>query len=755
MSFIDNDNKLICKSLGIIVMAGGTSIATPVYAEGARTLEEVVVTARKREESIQDVPVAVSAIAGDDVKNAFTLDTTSLAQFAPNVVMDTIEAGTPAGGGFAIRGISYQDVEKAFDPTVLVAVDGVPMATGTGQVFDLLDIERIEVLRGPQGTLFGKNVVGGLINIHRERPRTDEVSGKVRTRLGTYGKHDLEALYNYGEEEWAVKLTASTLNQSKGYTKNSVAGDMGKKDTDRAGVHWLFDASDSVTLQAQYNYSNMEGIAAATLGTATDSSDTFCGFYQANGFDCGGEFGQTIRPAGESSDRRRSYANYRGAVGLETHQAIWQIDSDLNDSLTLTYVGGWLTSADEYKADFDGSPATLYHVNRFGDYNQVTHEIRISSDAGGNLLWQAGVFSANSDATSNQLTQIFSTDWSPFSQTETSSESHSVFFEGDYSMLDSKLTLTAGTRFITETKRMDRDVFDVTAGTYNVGPNAGGERTDNDWIYRLGARYQFTDDLMAYVTNSTGFRSGGFSPRASSPESLSEGFGAETLNNWEAGIKSTVMDGKLKLNATVFHMIYEDMQTEVSLPAPSIPEGQEQAIRNIGEAEFNGVELEFDLLLTDWWRFSGNVGYLDAKYTDFVADIYGDGIVADESGLKLRRAPEITYSVQNVLDWSVSGGLLSWRVSYSWRDDYEATLTNHPGTQIEAFGLLDSSLTYERDEWRVSLFGRNLTDDDSFSHDYVVAPNRPQPGVQNQGSFWKFATVRSPREFGLEVTYSF
>jgi iron complex outermembrane receptor protein len=549
-----------------------------------------------------------------------------------------------------------------------------------------------------------------------------------------------------------VKLTGASLNQSKGYTKNSVSGDMGKKDTTRAGVHWLFDASEAVTLQAQYNYTNMDGIAAATIATSTDNADVFCGMYQANGYECGGQFGDTVRPIGEGSDRRRSYANYRGGVGLETHQGIWQIDAELSDALMLTYVGGLLTSNDEYKADFDGTEATLYHVNRFGDYNQITHEIRISSDAGDNLLWQAGVFSANSNATSNQLSQVFSTVWSSFQETETSSESHSVFFEGDYSMLDSKLTLTAGTRFITETKRMDRDVSDPTTGVYSVGPNAGGERTDNDWIYRLGARYQFTDDLMAYVTNSTGFRSGGFSPRASSLESLSAGFAPETLNNWEAGVKSTLLEGKLKLNATVFHMIYDDMQIEVSLPAPGFATGNEQAV---GEAEFNGVELEFDLLFTDWWRFSGNIGYLDAKYTDFVADIYGDGIVTDESDLNIRRAPEITYSVQNTFDWSAFDGLMSWRVSYSWRDDYESTLTNHPGTQIEAFGLLDSSLTYERDQWRVALFGRNLTDDDSYSHDYVVAPNRPQPGVENPGSFWKFATVRSPREFGVEVTYSF
>ncbi|GAB3114267.1 TonB-dependent receptor [Aestuariicella hydrocarbonica] len=755
MSVVNLHKQSLSGVIGLLCVAGTSALTFPAFAEGGLSIEEVVVTARKRAESIQDVPLAVSAIAGDDVKNAFTLDTTSLAQFAPNVVMDTIEAGTPSGGGFSIRGISYQDVEKAFDPTVLVAVDGVPLATGTGQVFNLLDIERIEVLRGPQGTLFGKNVVGGLINIHRTKPKLDESSGKIRGRVGEYGKKDLELLYNYGEEDWAVKLTASSLNQDKGFTKNSVSGDLGKKDTTRAGIHWLMALNDSVTLDAQYNYSNMEGYAAAIMPTATDTSDVFCGAYQAYGYVCGGEFGDVVRPAGEKSDRRRSYSDYRGAVGLESHQAIWQVEAELTDSLSLTYIGGWLTADDEYQADMDGIDAVLYHVDRWGDYSQVTHELRFSHDAGGSLLWQAGVFTATADATSNQLSQVFTPVWSPREATETASESHSIFFEGDYSLLDEKLTLTAGTRFITETKRMDRDVYDPATGAYLVGPNAGGERTDNDWIYRWGARYQFADELMVYFTNSTGFRSGGFSPRASTEASLSSGFAPETLTNWEAGIKSTWFDGRLKLNATLFHMVYEDMQIEVSLPAPNVATGNEIAIRNVGEAEFSGVELEFDVLLSEWWRVSGNAGWLDAKYSNFNADIYGDGIVADESNLEIRRAPELTYSLQNVFDWSVGDGLMSWRTSYSWRDGYASTLTNHPGTEIESFGLLDTSLTYELDQWRISLFGRNLTDEDSYTHDYAVSPNRPTAGTENPGSLWKFATVRSPREWGLEVTYTF
>ncbi|MEA3299620.1 MAG: TonB-dependent receptor [Pseudomonadota bacterium] len=746
-------NRNIFRKSLVTAIAGATLVGggiAPIAVFAQATLEEVVVTARKRQESIQDVPVAVSAIAGDDIANAFTLDTTSLAQFAPNVVMDTVEAGTPSNGGFSIRGISYQDVEKAFDPTVLVAVDGVPLNTAVGQVFDMLDVERIEVLRGPQGTLFGKNVVGGLVNIIREKPQLNETSGKVRGRIGDYEKSQGDIVYNYGAETWAVKLTGGTSRQGEGYVTNRIASDPDKRDNMHAGAHFLWEPNDIFTGEVQFNYSDMEGNSGAWLNTSTDQRDLFCAFFGT----CGGSLGDPI-----SGDRSKIESDYVGNVELEKYQVITELNAQITDDHTLTYIGGFITADDFYGVDGDGSPLPIYHLDRWGDYQQTTHEVRLTRDASDSLTWQAGLFSSSADAEAYQITQTLlltgSDAWSPLEDTRTSSDSHSVFAEGDYRMLDDKLVLTLGTRFITETKRMARTVTDTVTGAINVGPNAGGERKDNDWIYRWGLRYHFNDDHMVYFTNSTGFRSGGFSPRASTPDELGGGFGPETLTNFEVGLRSTFLDGRMKFNATAFHMIYEDMQVEVSLPAPNVATGNELSIRNVGEAEFDGLELELDYMITDIWRISGNAGYLDASYKKFTADIYGDGIIADETGLDLRRAPKYTASAQSTLDIAVGEGMLTWRVGYSWRDDYEATLTNHPGTTIEAHGLLDSSLSYAIGQWQFAVFGRNLTDEDNYTHDYVVSPGRPTAASANNGTLWKFALPRAPREVGAEVMYRF
>jgi len=743
-------NKLSAIMAAVLAGSAAANVHSQEGAAMTTTLEEVVVTARKRSESIQDVPVAVSAITGSDIESAFTLDTTSLAQFAPNVVLTTIEAGSPANGGFAIRGISYQDVEKAFDPTVVVAVDGVPLSTAVGQVFDLIDVERIEILRGPQGTLFGKNVVGGLINIHRVKPKLDEISGSLRGRVGEYDKSQGDFLFNYGEEHWAMKLTGGIARQGKGYTKNRIGSDPDKRDSSHAGAHFLWAPNEIFTGELQLNYSKLEGNSAAQINTSKDENDIFCGAFGT----CSGSFGRPV-----TGDRRRIETDYIGRVGLETVRASTELNVQITEDHTLTYIGGWLTANDLFSADSDSTALPIFAFERWGEFSQTSHELRISGEGDSPLSWQAGLFSTTSDGDTYQLSNTFLLTgvnaWTPFEDTETRSESHSIFAEGDYRMLEDKLVWTLGTRYITETKEMSRSVSDTLTGDFSIGPNAGGKRTDNDWIYRWGVRYHFSDDLMVYFTNSTGFRSGGFSPRANTQEVLGKGYAPETLTNYEAGLRSTLLGGRMNLNVTAFHMVYEDMQVEASIPAPNLATQQQLAILNVGEAELSGLELEVDYLAHDYWKLSANLGLLDADFKKFTADLYGDGIIADETGLDMRRAPKWTASLHSTIDIPVGQGNISWRISYTWQDDYETTLNNHPGTEVDAHGMLDSSLSYDIASWRLSLFGRNLTDEDHYSHALSINSGRPQAGGGNPGSFWTYGVPVAPREIGVEALYRF
>lgn len=725
-------------------MVSGVAFAAPALAsadteasaaEGGRAanaaMADIVVTARRRAESIQDVPVAVSAVSGETIERAHLADTTQLAQFAPNVVLNNIEAGTPGGGAFSIRGVSYQDVEKTFDPTVLVMVDGVVRGSGTGQTMSLLDVERVEVLRGPQGTLFGKNAVGGIINITRKAPELGRTFGTVRATVGNYETNNFEGYVNIGTDQWAVKLTAARLDHD-GYFRNRTLNTReGGRTEEDYGVSVLWAPSDNFSAKLSYDRKNVNGSPAPTLNISDSAAagaagDTLCSVAGQ----CAAAPGTT-----QDGDPFVTLGNRPGELHYDEDFVVGEVNWDFAKDLRLTYLFGYLKSNDYLAFDSDGSPISFFSISRAGTYEQKSHEIRLAYS--GNVLnWQGGLYFWDSESADAQVYETFGNFVDAFAG---SSKSFSVYGEGDVRLGD-KFVVTGGLRYIEEKKSI-----------FKAGLNSGASRKDNDVIWRAGLRYEANDDLMAYVTASTGFRSGGFSARATSLTVLQAGQGPEKLYNYEGGIKSTWLDGRLRLNLAAFHMIYKDMQIESNIPCLSCGSGgQETAVLNVGEATIDGLELEMNAKITPNWSVSGNLGLLDARYKSFFTDLLGTGTPADFSHLPLRRAPDVTWAVQSTYDIPLPSGNLSARVAYNWTADYAGTINDHPGTHVKSFGLLNASLTYDHgDHLSFSVFGSNLTNEGAFSHTYAVAPT-PQGG-----SLWKFANPRTPRTFGASATFRF
>lgn len=730
-------------SIGTLLLGGATLVApsNPVQAapadaaEASGGLEEVVVLARKREESLQDVPVAVSTVSAEALERAFVVDSTGLAQFAPNVVLDKVEAGTAGGGAFSIRGISYQDVEKAFDPTVLVFVDDVAMGSGTANVMSLLDVQSIEILRGPQGTLFGKNAVGGIINIHRKKPQLGEVSGKLRATAGNFDTRNIEGYFNFGGDTAAIKLTAARLEHEGYYDNITLDTTQDDRREVNYGAHLLWKPTDSLSLELQGNHIDQQGTPNPVLnisdGTAVDGSgDAFCAF-----------FGQCAPGPGQSQSGDAQVAVSDGFtyLELESDTYIGQLNWDINDQYLLTYIGAYNESFDDTAFDFDGSPLPLYHARKPGDYRQRSHELRITRSHP-IFSGQAGVYFWNANSyTINIAPALFDRAWAK-------SESFSVYGETDFRFAE-QYVLTTGFRYIEEDKELEKFVDDGMGGVL-IPAGTKTARSDDEVIWRLGLRYEFSGGDMIYASYSTGFRSGGFSPRAATVEVLERGQDPEKLSNYEVGARTRWLDNRLQLNLTLFHMIYDDMQIETSLPAAG-GNGQQQGFDNVGKASIDGAELDLLAQLTDRWTLSGNLGLLDAQYDSFFTDLYSEGTPRDFSNLKLRRAPDVSYSLSSNYEQDIGAGTANFRISYNWRDDYEGTLNNHPGTAIDAFGLLDASLGYEYNNWSVALFGSNLTDEDAYSHTFAVVPNA------QGGTFWKFATPRVPRTYGVQLTYEF
>lgn len=732
-----------------LIVAIAASLVLPVQAQ--EVIQEVVVTARKKAESLQDTPLSVSAATQETLETAFLGNSSGIVQFSPNLVFDDIPAGTPGGGAIAIRGISLQDVEKTFDPAVLIHVDGVPLGTNSANVMNMLDVERVEVLRGPQGTLFGKNAVGGVINIYRTKPKLGEWGGRFRVGTEDEGGYNVEGVLNVPlGEQLAAKLSLARL-ETPGYYRNITRReDEGESTEDRYGVHLLWQPSDHFRAEAQWNESDVDGLMPPMLNINSPLALLCAGFGACAASD--------HTPL--SGDRRKGAGDLRQDFTLETRDGQIDLNWDITDQLRGVLIYGHREVEEDAFYDFDGSPIEIFHVHRPNDYEQDSTEVRVDYEAGrfsataGYFYWKSKLNNWRNEADISLFLGLpvggcgFGTVACQIETASASSKSDSIFFEGDFKVAD-QFTLTAGARYIEETKTIAKT---ASLPVFNLVtlPLSSGRRKDDDTIYRLGARWEPTEKVMAYVSWSTGFRSGGFSVRAVTPEILASGYEPETVDSYELGIKTMLFDDRLRLNATYFYAEYEDMQIELQVPRPGPGSGTQDAVVNAGAAEFSGIEVEAVAVLSDQFSIDFNAGWLDAKYTEFVGQIFADGTQTDDnSHLPLRRAPEWNYTAALNYKNEIGAGTLNGRLSYNWRDDYAGTVTDFPGTHVDAFGVLDASLSYARDNWRLSIFGRNLTDEDEYSHTFSVVPQ------SNGADLFTFVTPRPPRVFGVELTYSF
>ena len=727
--------------------------AVTIPAKAQMALEEVIVTARKREESIQLTPVAISAVTKETIDASFLGNASNIVQYSPNIIFDQIDSGTPSGGSISIRSINLQDVEKTFDPTVLIHVDGIPLGNNSGNAFSMIDVERIEVLRGPQGTLFGKNAVGGVVNIIRTKPILGQWAGKVRARLVDGDAWSGEGVLNLPlGETFAAKVNFAYL-ETPGFYKNVTTGlKDGKSEEDRWGVHLLWQPTDDFRAEAQYNKSDMDGRMPPILSTNSPLAQLCYAFGNCAVSD----------NLPYSGDRTKGAGDLVPNFYFDTEDYQLDLNWKINSNLTAVLIAGHRESDEEGYYDFDGGPTKIFHIYRPSKYEQDSIEARLEYDNGNNFNFTGGYFYWDAKMPFWQnvgdIPLIiglpvdacgFTSPACQIQEANAASESYSLFFEGDYRVADDWV-ITAGARYIDETKKLAKTATLPVLG-FTTLPWTYAKRSDDDIIYRLGLRWEPRDDLMTYFTYSTGFRSGGFSIRASTPSLLEEGFKPETIDNYELGLKMQALDNRLRLNLTVFHMEYDDMQIEVNIPLPGLGQGQEDAVLNAGSATIDGAELELSALLGEYFSVDFNAGYLDAEYDTFYGKVFGvQDFGADNSNLDMRRAPKWNYTAALNYNQEVGAGSVIGRVSYNWRDDYWGTVSNFPGTEIKSFGLLDASLSYQYKEWQLSVFGRNLTDEDAYQHTFVAGPVSPAGD-----SLFTFANPRPPRHFGFEVTYTF
>ena len=742
--------------LGGIVAAGLVTPMTALAEETSLALEEVVVTARKREESLQDVPVSVTAIT-DELNRATMQSLQDVQSYVPNVLIDQ----TPANNGatISIRGISFQETDKSLDPPVGVILDGVYLGVTAGQLLNNFDMERIEVLRGPQGTLFGKNTIAGAVNVIRTAP-TKEWGVKAKVGAGDWDKREIRAIVNTPlTERGGLKLYGNSV-ENDGYIDNNIYGDdMGKLDYQQAGATIAFDITDnfdlSFTAERIEDDSDLGAFANAnTTGVLTCLSTL--GIPGVTPSDA--PPGSGCMEFDDESDEDHSSQNEPNSSEVSNDFYNLSMNWMLGD-WQLTSITGYVNRNEDFRVEYDASRVEFLYIEAYHDYEQTSQEFRINGSINENINLTGGLYYWDSEweqfQESFDMWYYFGIGFGPeggFNPGDISqplkgkgdNEAYAIFTSVDWA-LGEKWLLNLGGRYTYEEKTFTGGApgFNYVPAGIEIVPSGPIRNLDDDWSEfspRVALQYDMTDNMMFFGSFSSGFKSGGFFARTPDINGL-QSYDPEYVDTYELGIKSEWWDNRARFNATAFYSDYSDKQEDVIVANATGEVGT--IVTNASDVEMYGLEVEFTALLTDKLSMFINVGLLDSEYSDFNADLSGDGIVTDNSGLELRNAPETTVGLG--LDWvqPIGKSELGLHYNYYWRDDYQTIFQNDPLGEVESAGFHSASIDFAfLEHYQISAYGRNLSDE-RYTRVVLIDP------VSNFGQY------NEPRNYGVELTVNF
>ncbi len=681
------------------VQAHAQDAAAAAPASDEVTLDAVQVTARKREETLQEVPVAVTAFTAETLDKLNIRDISDLDAQVPNLTIYAARGSSSTVTAY-IRGVGQSDPLWGVDPGVGIYLDDVYIARPQGALLDVFDVERIEVLRGPQGTLYGKNTVGGAIK-YISRGLPTETSGNASVTVGNYGQMDVKAAIGGSlDERDALRGRIAVASLSRDGFGENTRTNQDVSDKEILAMRGQLGAYVTEDLNFQFAFDWMED-QSGVRGAKMLSPNRFTPLYQ---------------PMDDRYDVRNGMPNVNDTTlkGISA-TANWRI----NDSWNVKFVTAKRESDTETNIDFDTTPQPIADVKAFYRDQQVSNELQLNYDAGGRHRGVLGIYQFSGEAGGQVRNNFFGL---LFGDTQGTVYTDSIAAYGDWSFdVTDQFNVDVGIRFTDEDKRADVLNRGYTNGTYTVPTNivANFDKTINftNVAPKISLGYQLNDDILIYGLATRGFKSGGYNIRAQAtavPRSA-EPFDDEVVDSFEAGAKMSFLDQRLFLNVSAFHNKYEDIQLSVFTSYDSDGNGSLDAFfgdfTNAGSGTVNGVEVEYQWLPTRNWLISGNFAYLDAKYDEF---IYLGQNIADEQ--EFTNAPEFSgaFNVEYRTDLA-NGGDLSARLGYSYQDDVVATTEivrtgALPITQ-DAYGLLNAGVIWNTGgAWSFSLQGTNLGD---------------------------------------------
>ncbi|WP_444928437.1 TonB-dependent receptor [Microbulbifer sp. SSSA002] len=748
-------------------------LACAITATPAATyeIEEVVVTAEKRTKSIQDVPMSVAAIGGDDVGIGKITGMDDVAMTTPGISFNQFNLGEPR---IFIRGIGNTSDSAASDSAVGIFIDEVYIGRTGGSGFDLFDLERIEILRGPQGTLYGKNTNGGAINFITSRP-TQEPSTKLSLTAGNQGLIHAQALLNGGLTDSVSGKISIATKQRDGFYKNVItdaeiinetsltnspiignsagaagSGDeLGDIDNQSLRAQLLFDVSSDTTLLLSADYSqdesngscrHLENLDQGILGTGALWALGMSEAYNADKRQCASQF--------DTGQERK----IQGVMARIEHDLKWA---------SLLSISAWRASDYTTVDDLTGLPlneptAVLTVPENVIDgvdeeASQFSQEFRLSGTHE-NIDWIAGVFYMEEQV---ERDEQFYTQFSvPLQELGLAPIGNVLFVQDNtttslatYGQLDWRLsdqwTLTYGIRWSRDEKEITQDAQDLLGTGFPTGvPLILPEFTapvkgEEDWsevTHKASINYHFSINTMVYLTYAEGFKSGAFPSQTNLASNATQTVDPEIVENIELGLKSSWYDNRLQFNLSFYHMDYNNLQVFELTPTLLL-------VLNNAQAKSKGFEASITVAPTENLLINASFNSGEARYEEFIT---ASG--ADLTGNTLPNASDESTTLDTDYSLPLSGGsTLDFNVNYSWKSEYYTSSSNDNKVKQDAIGRLGATVTWHSADELLSVgaWGKNLGDKDQIAH-RIVDPT----GITSE-------KYMPPKTYGVTVTKSF
>lgn len=710
------------------------ALAQTTDEDQAVYLDEITVTARRRDENLQETPVAVTAITAATLQARGIDNLSQIADLAPNLSISNTAAfsGSTSTAVIFLRGFGQTDFALTTEPGVGVYLDGIYAGRSIGSLLDLGDTERLEVLRGPQGTLFGKNAIGGALNVTINKPNFDAVEGFGEVTVGRFGRADFRSVANLPvNDSFALRANVGYLTRD-GYAERIDAGDeLAGRDTWVARLSALWEPTENLSVLFTADGSSTRGDSVATtlLGLA---DGVFIAPGATEPIPRGALFAidATLPPGSNpitfAEFGTDSVFQTRGTGPNFTRDDIWGVSGTVQwqvaDKVSLKSITAYRDVDSEFGRDPYGLPFPTSSTLDEYRQQQFTQEIQVSGEHfSDRLKWVFGGFYLTEDGRNLNTLPFVTPLLPPFtgapqdgqfttliSGGEVDNYSVAVFGEGTFSLTE-QLSVTAGLRYSYEEKEFDTTDFQfILESGFALAPQQVQSVDYDDLSPRVSIEYRWTDDVMTYLSLSSGFKGGGFVQRVF-PGSLIDptfelaGYGPETAFVYEAGLKSEFLDNRVRFNAATFYTDYEDAQIVVL-------RGFTPFTVNGGEVEIIGFEMEFQAAVTDSLMLSGNLGFLDAEYKSVSPDateVTLDSRLPYTSEWTLgSSASYIIEGIADVLDMEV-------RADWSYRSSFFTQSSNEPITRQDAYHLLDISATLTHESgWSVQAGARNALDEE-------------------------------------------